>query len=217
VGEQSALERRKERERREADGLKATATGLSLTVLRRTTIAACSAAIRSVAADSGRGAAEPSADMRAIRTDAGVMAALNYDLTLAQRQTFFLILDALVLGYRTEAEGQVAELKGVSLSVTLTESDRRELADYPIVGGSNPPKAYTAPEIARDLIGRLRQEIEGTLAAPVAGKADPEELPVALGGVAQAHADRVGSAVAEAYFAGVQAGLLAVGAALVGR
>jgi hypothetical protein len=196
----------KAREAAEAERLSATAEAAAKGAISRTTIAASQGAIHAAAGD---------IDLRRLRTDLFLMTALESDLRVAKAQAFLLILDALLVGYRTEAEGQGDGFEGARVTVTITGDARDALASTPIVGGSSPPKAYTASEIAGALARRLEGDINGTLAAPLAGKADPAAIPAALAAVAAEHAGRVGDAVGEAYFAGVAAGFKALSQALV--
>lgn len=199
-------------EQAEADKLTATATAIGAGALSRTTLAAASEAIRAVQADLGRGVtSEIVADLRALRTNPALQAALAADLRVALASARLLIEDALWLGFRTAAisRSKLTETGRLKLTVDLTEADRAELRDYPILG-------HTPAEVAASLIDRLSFEVGGALALPLTGRIDPATIPAAIGGVSVAHGERLGAAVSEGYFAGIQAASKALGAALVG-
>jgi hypothetical protein len=136
------------------------------------------------------------------------MSALDRDLRVARKQAEILIVDALTLGYRTEAQGH-ADAMGIPVRVAITAEDRAKFAEYPVAG-------HTAYEAAEALIAKLRYEVDGALALPLTGAFDAKTIPASLGAVSTAHGNRVGFAVGEAYYVGVKAGFLAVGEALTG-
>lgn len=205
-------------EQAEAERLTTTARQVGAGALSGTVIAAARTALQAVVKGKGDTIGEPAAELRQIRTAPALLAVLGREKVVATHTALMLLLDALALGYKAEAEGQAKLLgSGARAVVTLTEDDRRDLVDYPITGGSNPPRAFTAAEIADDLTYRLRHEVDGALAAPLVGQVNPQAIVANLGAISQAHADRLATAVSEAYFAGVQAGLRAFGAALVGQ
>jgi hypothetical protein len=90
-----------------------------------------------------------------------------------------------------------------------TREDRTALNFYPIHG-------LTSAEHARGVALRLDEAVAQALAQPLTGSVDPEAIPASLAAVAQAHADRIGVLVEEAFHVGIQAAVRAVGDALIG-
>lgn len=201
----------KKRQGEQVAKLASTAEQLGSSVLASTTIAVAKALLRALARDEGGGAlGEPSADLRRLRTDPGLAAALERDLRVASNQAAILMIDAMALGYRSEIEGQAASYHGVTATVTIGAAERELLAGFPVAG-------HTPREIVARLLATLGYEIDGALAAPLSGAADPAALPSALGALGATHGARLGAAVEEAYWAATAAGMKALGAALVGQ
>lgn len=183
---------------------------VSLSCLSLTTVAAASAVIRSVQPDRGRGVlGEPAADLRQVRTDPRLMAALRRDLDVAQGQARMLIAGALWIGYKTAAEDRSKQMSGPDLTITvdLTTEDEADMAGYPILG-------LTPGEWAESLRRQLQEGVDRALAIPLTAGIDPSTIPVSLSEVATAHAARVKGGVEEAHAAGCQAAFIAVGSAL---
>lgn len=208
-----ALKGQGQREQDEAKGLQSTAEQVGSHALSATTLAAAQAAIRAVQANtSGQATGEAIADLRKIRTDAKLMAALADDLRIADLATFILLTDAVWLGYKAAVAGRAALMGGKLLEIIFepTDADRELLRSMPILG-------HTPREVATSLMQRLSYELEGALAMPLTGTIDAELVPAQVASVGQAHGQRLSGAVGEAYFAGVQAAVRDLGAALVGR
>ncbi len=203
------LDALKRREEAEAEQLSETAQRAGAGAISKTTVAAAVAVIRAVQPDRHRGAiGEPAADLRDVRNDPALIRAMANDMRVAQQQAFILLRDALIVGYRTEANG--TKLDGASVIVTIDDEDRAALTGYPVLG-------FTVFEHASDLAWRLRMDLLGVLGQPLTGQIDPTKIPSAMGEAAAAHGKRLGGGVSEAYFAGVQAAGIALGQALVGR
>ncbi len=193
----------------EADKLSATAQNLAAASLSATTMAAAQFVIASIQESERTGTVKQSSQaLRRIRTDPKLMAALDRDMRIALKQAELLIVGALTVGYSTEAEGQAEALK-IDISVTVTPEDIAAFSKYPVLG-------HTASEAAQALVDKLLYEVNGALALPLTGIIDAKTIAPSLGAVAQAHGNRVGSAVKEAYFAGVKAGFMAIGEAMTG-
>lgn len=191
----------------EGDKLAATAKAASLAVLSRTTVAAAQRVIAIVAdADGGAVASEPARDLRRIRTDPALMGALDQDTRTATASVRLFVSDALWMGYRRAAKTRTP---GLPVAVDLTDSDREDLAGYPING-------FTAGETTTQIVDALRRDVDRALALPLVGVIDPGTIPAALQAVEQTHANRVALAVNEAYHAGVAAFMRALAHALVG-
>ena len=200
------LDARKRREDEESQRLGVQAQASGYTALSRTTIAAATQIIAAVQPNQGRGAiAEPSEDLATLRASGMLRLTLRRDCELAEQSAFIFIRDALILGYRTEAE--LTSIGGGTITVTLTDEDRRELAGYPVLG-------LSPSEMAYDLAYKLRLEANRALGQSITAQADPTKIPSALGAVSAAHGARLGLAVTEAYYAGTQAASIALGQAI---
>lgn len=193
------------REIERATALAATAFDAGLGVLSRVLTTAAGLAITAAASD------DPVQAVRRLRVDSGLVSAIESAAHAAQRQGFTLTADAIVAGFTDDAAWRGAAVEaqahGIRFATTISAADRDFLRAYPIVG-------HTPAEIAERLAATLRYEIEGALASGLTGSIDKRGLPAELADVARSHATRVGSAVREAYFAGVQASTRAIGAAL---
>ena len=200
------LDARKRREDEESQRLGVQAQAAGNTALSKTTIAAATSIIARVQPDKGRGAiAEPAEDLHDIRSDSILRMTLRRDCELAEQTAFVFIRDALILGYRTEAE--LTSLPGAHITVTLSDEDRRELSGYPILG-------LSAGEQAADLAWKLRTDANRALGQTLTAQSDPTKIPSALGAVSAAHGARLGLAVTEAYYAGTQCASIELGQAL---
>jgi hypothetical protein len=192
----------------EAEKISAQAGLAASRAVSPTTIAAAVRAVASVAADRGRGAVgEPSFDLADVRADRALSASLSNDIRLAQRQTELLIVGALELGYRSQIDGTPLGA-GVSMTYTPDAQTTKELQAYPIQG-------ETSGEHAEWIAGQLRRDCMRATGAPLVGLAVTPA--VALLKASDDHSGRVASICSEAYFAGVQAGLIAAAGALVGK
>ena len=182
-----SLDARKRREDEESQRLGVQAQASGYTALSRTTIAAATQIIAAVQPNQGRGAiAEPSEDLATLRASGMLRLTLRRDCELAEQSAFIFIRDALILGYRTEAE--LTSIGGGTITVTLTDEDRRELAGYPVLG-------LSPSEMAYDLAYKLRLEANRALGQSITAQADPTKIPSALGAVSAAHGARLGLAV----------------------
>lgn len=203
-----ALSALKRKQAAESERLSAHAEALASRAISNTTIAASTAIIRQVMPDKGRGAiAEPTADLRDIRTDHKLQSAVANDIRIARSSAELLLSGALLLGYRSQVEGTY--LPGGTLTLTMTDQDRADLLGYPILG-------ETSAEHAAAIADQLKRDINRALGMPLTGQTDPTKIPAALGAVADQHAKRVSGGVVEAYYAGTQAGVIAAASALVG-
>jgi len=208
VGALESFEALKEKQEAEAAKLSAQASLAASRPLSTSTIAAATKATRDVAEDRGRGGlAEPAADLQDLRKDAAFTGGLMKDVRLAESQAHMLLAGALMVGYRTQVEGTKLA-KGVRLVYTPDPATTAAVQSYPILG-------ETAAEHAHALADALRRDTLRAVGLPLTGQASYELIAEALGAVATQHSTRVGSAVAEAYFAGVQAGFIDAGRALV--
>lgn len=198
----------KDRQQAEADKLQAQAVAVSGRALSPKAVAGAAAAVLSVAGDKGRGGiGEPSSDLRDIRMDQRFAGPLMNDLRIADAQCRLLISGALALGYRSQIEGY--PLVGAKLIYVEDDQTRQALAGYPILG-------ETSAEHASAIVEALRRDVMRAVGLPLTGQADFSKVAEALGRASDMHTDRVGGAVSEAYFAGVQAGLVDATHALVG-
>lgn len=203
-----------ERESIEANALAEAAAASARGTLTNAVTAAAKAALSAVIQDDGRGLSEPASDIAAIRIDYRLQFALSASVHSARQDALRSIQGAIVAGYRTDGEGRARELVGASdgltATFTMTDLDAHALSGYPIQG--HPPE-----DIADHLSKLLRYALDGALAQPLAAAgADLSAIPAAIGEVTRLHGERVGNAVREAYFAGVQAATLALGKALTG-
>lgn len=190
-----------------------TARQVASTTLVPTAVAASRAIIRATQGD-GNGATDPAAaarELRRLRTDPGLMQAIDRDLDLAERQAALLIGDALWVGYTTAAKTRSAAMSTDRLQVSYqpSETDRSDLIGYPILG-------LTALEWAESLRRKLGEVVDQTLALPLVGAIDASAIPASLAAAGADHAQRVSSMVAESFQAGVQAATRALGAAITG-
>lgn len=179
-------------------------------VLSDTTVAVAQALVRTLGGD--QSPREVAQRLIRLRHDTQVANTMARDVGRAQEQASILIGDALWMGYRRGATGRAKAMSGdvLSIDVNLTPEDRRVLvADYPILG-------HTAAEAASHLAGKLRYDLDAALTLPITGSSDPATLPADLQALGDEHANRVAGAVDAAYFAGIQAAMKAIGAALTG-
>ncbi len=188
----------------ESDRLAAIAQGIGNSCIQSSTVTVAQYLIKAVAKDSGAGAlAEPANDLRMIRSSSPVNSAINRDMANAQDAALHLISGAIQAGYKLGAKTRGVDL-GLPVKAEISPADLAALASYPVLG-------HTAAEIAADLVHSLRYDVDGALAAPLTGQIDADGIPAALGDVAQAHGRRLGNAVGEAFHAGVQAAVRAIG------
>ena len=199
----------KEKQQAEADKLTAQAQAASGKALSPKTVAGAAAAVADVAGNKGRGGlGEPSADMHDVRMDERFAGPFLADLRTAAGQAQMLLAGAIELGYRSQVEG--TPLVGARLVYVADDASRRALAGYPVLG-------ETASEHAAAIAEALRRDVLRAVGLPLTGQADFLRVAEALGAAVDTHAARVGAGVAEAYFAGVQAGLVDATRALVGK
>ena len=199
----------KEKQQAQADKIAAQASASASRPMSGKTFAAAIAIVMKVIKDQGRGGlGEPSADLRDIRQDPNFNGLLLQDLRLANRQADMLVSGALKLGYVSQIEG--TPLNGAKLTYAPDAQTSSALIDYPILG-------QTSAEHANDLADALRRDMLRAVGLPLTGQADPTKLAEAIGLAADQHAQRIGAAVTEAYFAGTQAGLIDASKALVGK
>ena len=198
------------REAEESARLSATAAQVSAGCLSATAVAAA-AAIIAILAKPANDPAGISAELRRLRSTTGLASSLDHDVRSTRNQVFVLLSDAMWLGFSHAAEwrAEAMESPRMSISVDLTDADRAALADYPILG-------HTTSEIADDLAAKMRWDADAAIAQPLTSAADPQAIPVAMAVIAQQHATRVSGSVGEAYHAGVQAAVRAIGAAMTG-
>lgn len=203
------FERLKKDQQAEADKLSAQAGKSAVRALSPTTVAAAVSIVRRVSEDTGRGTlGEPAQDLKDVRSDTAFNAALMKDIRRANEEARLFILGALELGYRSQVDG--TPLNGARLTFTPDAGSRAAMAGYPILG-------ETAAEHAAAIADALRRDVLRVVGMPITGGADPAMIAENLGLVAEQHANRVESGVAEGYFAGVQAGVIDASKALVGQ
>lgn len=208
-----ALKGQGQREQDQAKGLQATALQVGSSALSATTLAAAQIAIRAVQAkEEATASAEAIADLRKIRVDAKLIAALAEDLRIAGLAALVFLTDAIWIGYRTALTARAEQMQNENLTidVQLTDADREALREFPALG-------HTPREIATSLIQKLQYDVDGALALPLSGTIDAETIPASIADVSRQHGQRLAGAVGEAYFAGVAAAVRDLGAALVGR
>lgn len=202
-----SFEALKERQQAEADKLSAQAGKAALTALSPSTIAAAVAAVGQVTTDRGRGGiGEPAADLHDVRQDPEFAGSLLRDLRRTEIESRLFISGALSLGYKSEVEG--TRLNGARLVYTPDPVTTAAMSQYPILG-------ETAGEHAAAITEALRRDVMRAVGLPLTGQADSRQVAEALGQVSEQHAKRVEAGVSEGYFAGVQAGLIDAGKALV--
>lgn len=204
----AAFEALKEKQQASADRLSLQAIVTAGRPLSAATVTAAVTIVAAVARDRGRGGiAEPAADLRDVRADPIFSGGLLRDLRTAENQASLLIVGALTLAYISQVEG--TPLNGARLTYTADAQSRAALAAYPILG-------ETGAEHAAAITEALRRDTLRAVGLPLTGQADGTRVAEALGLAAEQHAARVGAAVSEAYFAGVQAGVIDASRALTG-
>ena len=203
------LEKLKEKQVQQSDKVSAQAADVSQTAISNPTVYAAARALDRVLADSGKGAlGESASDFNDLKSDAALVSLINKDVRMAEKTTYTLIAGALALGYKTQVEG--TPMQGAQLKVSFDSVSNEYLASYPILG-------QTAEDHASELANRLRIEIWKKLGQSVVGQIPPDEIHQAMFTVANDHAKRVGSLVAETYYAGAQAGTKDAANALTGN
>ncbi len=188
------------------------ALAASRSVISATTATIATLIIAKLKANDGRGTiGEPAADLRALRSNGQLITALQKDMRLGQSQANLFLSDALFVGYSHGLENRTKPLESDQLkfTISITDQDRKDLADYPILG-------FTAQETAGLLMRRLEEDINRILAAPLTAELEPATVPQNLAVAAESHAQRVASSVGEAYAAGVQAAVREIKRVLIG-
>lgn len=193
---------------RKSESLRDKAIELSSNDISKTTATAATAILRQTLKNDGRGGlGEPSQDLLAVRNDPKLTQALVNDLRIAKAQAEMLILGALATAYRDQVEG--TPIKGITLTVEFDAETKKILANYPILGEN-------AAEHAAALADKLRREIYKLITVPGFTDVGAEEIIARLTKVGEDHAQRLGSIVEEAYYAGAQAGFIDAAKTLTG-
>jgi hypothetical protein len=148
---------------------------------------------------------EAVADVAELRSSPELANALEDDLSASQDAVLELMLEAMEEGLDSEMRWQVTQVRG--LKWTMTEIDRNALPGYPIQG-------HTAAEMSAYMHAQLKYEVAGVTAAPLDGSSIVASVPEQLGDLMRRFGDRVGTAINEAYFAGVQLGVRSVAEAI---
>ncbi len=192
------LSKHKVAQAQEADKLRVKGEKLGSRALASSTLQFARLAVERAAGTKTRVALdEGAADMTDVRSDPRFNKALNQDLEVSQNDTEALMLEAMGRGLDSEMTWQATQFKGMAWK--LTEDDTSKLPLYPIQG-------HTAAEISKYMHQQFRYEITGLTGAPMDGSTEIGSLPELLGAALQKFSDRVGGAVDEAYYAGIQLG-----------
>lgn len=138
---------------------------------------------------------EPVADLMELRSDAGLQRAMDEDMTASSDAVEEVLLEAMEDGLDSEMRWQVTQFSGMNWE--LGDEDRMMLSGYPIQG-------HTAHEISAYMHEQLRYEVAGIAAGPVDGSTLVATVPEQLSQLVERFGGRVGGAVQEAYYAGVQ-------------
>lgn len=141
---------------------------------------------------------ETAADMLAVRSDPKLRQALEEDLELSRDAVLDLVLQAMEDGLDTEMTWQASQFKGMTW--TMTTSDTVTLNGYPIQG-------HMPYELVAYMHSQLGYEVAGLISAPLDGSTSAGSLSAQLEALLTKFGERVGGAVSEAYFAGVQLGV----------
>lgn len=198
------------KEAQEGDRLRQQAVDGSAGVLAASTVAVAAALLRGQQV--GDTLEQVEANYRQLRQAASVANSVARDIAKEWERLYQVVSAALWAGFVQGANARASLIQGdgVQVHVHLSDVDRQALVQsYPILG-------HSVPEAVGHLCSRLRYEVDGCLAMPLSGTFAPQDLPVQMQAVVQAHAVRVGGAVDAAYFAGIQAATKAVAAALTG-
>lgn len=175
-------------------------------VLSKPTLEAARALVAKVLENSGAGPiGEAAGDVRVLRTDLTLNGNLLGDLDYSQMALTEAMLSALEQGCVDEMAHQVTAIRGLTFSVT--SQDREDMAAYPVQG-------HTCDEISQYLHDNLRYEVSGMLASPLVGDSQLDSLPQLLGDLSTRFGARCATAVAEAYFAGVQMAIRGIAGAM---
>ncbi len=138
---------------------------------------------------------EAAKDLQAIRHDPAFVRAMDDDITASIDAVEELLLEAMEDGLESEMAFQVTQFKGMTFKISIAE--REQMHGYPIQG-------HTCNEISAFMHNSLRYETDGVLGGPLVGDSSVKAIPQYLGGVVNRFADRVSSAVQEAFYAGIQ-------------
>lgn len=197
-----------EKEKAEADAIAKHASIAAHGVVTPVLVTTARLSAAAVASD------DPVTATRKLRSDPDLLRAIDVTARLSVEQSFKAITDAILSGYEDDAhwrgDALTAEAPAAKITLTIDHEDKAKLRAYPIQG-------HTPAEVAEYLTKQLRYGIDGALSVPLSKKTDPQAIPAALGEVSQMHADRVGNAAREAYFAGVQAATQDLAMALTGK
>ncbi len=185
-------------ESKRADELAFYATQVGETALANTTITAARVAIEA-AQKSG---ADELLTLAALRGDYRLLRDIDKDMAVAERKALALVNAAMLDGYEMDLRGRSSAFaslaQGVSFRVEITDADKRTLAQWPCQG-------HQPPQAVNYLINVLRYAVDGALVQSAVAVGDPvANMPAALADVARLHGARLGSLVAEAFFAAVQ-------------
>ena len=182
-----------------ADALAAKATKAGRRALSSSTLLIAQHVLDAAMRDSGKPPLnETAADMAAVRTDPQLRRVLEEDIEASRDATLDLVLAAMEDGLDSEMRWQVTQFRGMTW--TMTEMDTVVLNGYPVQG-------HTPAELVAWMHDQLRYEVVGLLSAPLDGSTNAATLPEQLGALLERFGGRVGGAVSEGYFAGVQLGV----------
>lgn len=149
--------------------------------------------------------AETTADMMSVRSDPDVVQSLDTDLSESTDAVVELLLEAMENGLDSEMRWQATQIP--ALRWELSDRERAMLPAYPIQG-------HMSKEVAEYMHLQLRYEVNAMLAGPLDGSSSVDVIPEQLGALTIKFGDRVGGAVSEAFFAGVQLGVRTVAEAI---
>ena len=126
-------------------------------------------------------------------------------LTRTQAQAEAVVMEHLSRALRAGYEAQMGEdAETFGLSFEWGASDSRRLARLPITG-------HTSSEHAKERAQALTFALDGALASPLASGGDPATGVQAIQDAGQAWARGIAALVSDAYHAGTQSAVLAVG------
>lgn len=183
----------------EAADLSAVASKVGRRALSATTLRIAQHVLDAAMVENGKAPLnETAADMSAVRSDPQLRKALEEDIEASRDATLDLVLAAMENGLDAEMRWQTTQFKGMTWE--MTTSDTTVLNGYPVQG-------HTPAELVKHMHDQLRYEVVGLISAPLDGSTSANTLPEQVSSLLTRFGDRVGGAVSEGYFAGVQLGV----------
>lgn len=189
----------------EAQEHRARAEMQAMRSLDATSIAAARQVIETVLADKGRGFQEGIADMEDVRR--AVEPELLRDLSQAQQISRDVWREAIIAGYETALVGRMyifnAESDILSIEVEVTDDDRAQLQQFPVLG-------HTLDEWARHHVGALHWALSGIMVQPVTRDSQLSQIPEAIRAEISTFSRRTGEIARDAYLAGTKAAAMEI-------